>query len=256
MKKFYIYFVLGATLLVVLYEIWSLPFEFLAQRIILPSAYSISVVFKNIVSPIVFIKDIKSLDKRNKELESQNLSLKAEVAKLTGQNQLMQASKIEAEASKSFEFNSIQARLIGKTPYAYDQTYIIDKGTDDGLRVGAAVIGNGNLIGKIKRIYSNRSEVESILSHNSVIPARLLLSKESGLLQGGLEGLIMTDIPIGAKIQADDSVVTSGLGGDFPPGILIGRVEQIVGLDGELFQKTKVTPLATFSDIEIVSVVK
>ena len=168
----------------------------------------------------------------------------------------MQASKTEAEASKNFEFESVQARVIGQTPYSYDQIYIINKGTNDGLKIGDGVISSGSLIGRIKKIYSDRSEVESIMSHNSIVPVRLLSSKESGLLQGGLEGLVMTDIPIGAKIQAGDQVVTSGLGADLPPGILVGKVEQIIGSDGELFQKTRVSPITTFSDIQVVSVAK
>jgi len=240
----------------VLYEIWSLPFEFLAQKIILPSAYVVSQIFHKATSPVKFLSDLSKLDKRNKNLESENLSLKAEIAKLMSQNQLVEASNEEAQASKNFEFDLVQARIIGRTPYSYDQTYIINRGTNDGLRQGAGVLNGGNLVGKIKKIYPDRSEVESILSHDSIIPSRLLISRESGLVQGGLEGLIMTDIPIGAKIQSQDQVVTSGLGGDLPPGILIGKVEQIVGSDGELFQKTTVSPNVTFSDIEVVSVVK
>lgn len=256
MKKFYIYFVLGTVLLIVLYEIWALPFEFLAQKVVMPTAYVVTQVFQTIISPVGFIRDLKSLDEKNKSLEQENLALKADVAKVTGQNQIMQASKTESEASKSFEFESVQARVIGQTPYSYDQTYIINKGTNDGLKTGDGVMSSGNLIGRIKKIYSDRSEVESIMSHDSIVPVRLLISKESGLLQGGLEGLVMTDIPMGAKIQSGDQVMTSGLGGDLPPGILVGKVEQIIGSDGELFQKTRVSPITTFADIQVVSVAK
>jgi rod shape-determining protein MreC len=146
--------------------------------------------------------------------------------------------------------------VIGRTPYSFNQSIVLDKGSTDGVKEGAAVISQGYLLGRIVVADPRKSEVRLIFSHLSRIPAMIESTHESGLVQGGLEGLILNDVSINAKISPGDKVETSGLGGDLPPGILIGTVSEILGIKGGLFQSAKIESQIKPTSIEVVSIIK
>jgi rod shape-determining protein MreC len=234
-------------LLLVLYKIWPLPFHYLAKSVLLPSANVIVVSARKIYSPVQLLVDLNSLDRKNKSLEQENISLEAENAKLRDDSREATQLLSETDASKSFK-NIIIARVVSRTPGGFSQKVIINKGAADNITAGAAVLCQGYFTGRVTSIERNRSEVELIFSHNSRIPVRMEKNPEGGLLQGGLEGLTVTDIPVNSKAETGDNVLTSGLGGEIPSGLLVGKVGLHLGLEGELFQKVRVTsPINPYS---------
>lgn len=254
-SKFLLRFILGAVLVVVLYMIWPLPFWLMSERVFLPTANKVSQVVKIGVSPFSLLVKIKDLDQVNKNLENENNSLKAQVATLENENVI--AKKVSAELNSSGAGREVLvSRIIGRTPQTFSENLIIDRGTDDSLKVGQAVLSNGYLIGTISRVDGATSEVHLITNHDSLIPAILSTSRESGLVQGGLEGLSLTEIPVDSTVAVGDKVITSGLGNDLPAGILIGDVYQVVKGDKGLFQSAKVNSPIEVSQLEVVSVVK
>ncbi|MFH1854902.1 MAG: rod shape-determining protein MreC [bacterium] len=239
MKKLYLYLIGALILIFVLYNIWPLPFEYFAKSVILPASNILVETGKRIVSPISLLKDIGSLNSKNKELENNNRELTAKVARL--KNSSRQCIELMREVDKSEALGEvIIAKVVSRTPGGLSQKIIINRGEEDSVKSGSAVLANGYFVGRVGKVEKNRSEVELIFSHGLLVPVMMEKNPEGGLLQGGLEGLTVTDIPINSKIEAGDKVMTSGLGGELPSGLLIGGVALNLGIEGELFQRVRV----------------
>ena len=128
----------------------------------------------------------------------------------------------------------------------------INKGSDDGVKDGQPVISHGYLIGVTSQTTSNNSEVFLITNTRSLVPIILQDSRGTGLLKGGLEGLIAREIPVDSEIKIGESVLTSGLGGDLPAGIPVGQVTDIISKESEIFQQVTVDSPVNIGKLEVV----
>jgi len=247
---------LAIVLLVILYEIWPVPFWYLSKKVILPIGEKTSDVFAVLVSPFRFLGRISGLDGVNKNLQDENQALTAEVARLNDNIHLCSGINKEANLSRIQGYGTIVASIVGRTPSSSSQTIIVNVGAKDQVKVGAAVLSSGYLIGQVKKVDNGQSEVHLIFSHDSLIPSVLEKTRETGLTQGGLEGLFLTEIPATTTVSVKDKVLTSGLGGDLPSGILIGETENVVKQGDNLFQSIKLNSPIDVSSLEVVSIVK
>lgn len=254
-RGFYLYFAVAFILIIILYEIWPVPFWFISREVILPAAQMSSDAAKIIASPFSVLANFNSLEKDNKKLTQENNQLRAELAKLSEQSHICSSATAEILSSSSYE-NAKVAKVVGRTPWGYRESLVVNAGQNDSIREGAAVLSNGYLVGRVKKVHSSQSEIELISSHVSLIPAILEKSRESGLIQGKLEGLSMIEVPTNANIEANEKVLTSGLGGDLPSGLLIGETLPIVGVKKGPFQTLKISSPINFSSIEFVSILK
>ena len=229
-------------------------------------------VFWNSISPIgsilkisfghmpSFLKNfftINKIIKQNSSLVKENLDLQGQLAKLNEVSYENEVLKKELNFSQTQNTSSIliPSAIIGRAS-GYLKSVTIDKGEKDGLISGQAVISEGFLVGIISSVKSDSADVKLITDYNSLVPAILQNSRGTGLLRGGLEGLIVEDIPLNIGIQPGETVVTSGLGGQIPAGIIIGKVQSPISKPGEIFQKVSVESPIDFSGLEVLFVVK
>ena len=238
-RKFLIRFALIILLIGILYKIWELPFDLFAKKVILPTVEKVGILFDQIGRPFEIIGNIKNLENENKRLSDENQQFAAEIAKTKDGTYLCLETKKEIAAANATKQDLIIGKIIGRTPNEFNQTIIIDKGEKDAIKTGAAVLSNGYLIGQVKKVNQDSCEVYLITNHNSLLPAVLESSRELGLVQGGLEGLTMIDIPSGTKILKNEKVLTSDNGGILSGGIAIGEVVQDQSNQG-LFQSENV----------------
>ncbi|MDH4358754.1 MAG: rod shape-determining protein MreC [Candidatus Berkelbacteria bacterium] len=253
--KFFLYFALAATLLVILYFLWPLPFWYLSSRIVLPAVEKTTDAAQAIASPVSILFRIDDLAKENKRLEEENAVLKSGLIKATEQTSICTLYSKEFASANQSEVAAI-ARVTGRTPRGQSQTLVVDKGGQDGVREGAAVMTSGYLVGRVKRVDSSSSEVLLISSYLSMVPAITGTGRQTGLVRGGLEGLFLIELPINAKIGESEAVLTSGLGGDFPPGLSIGALAQSPGIKKGPFRSLKIISPINFSSIEFISILK
>jgi rod shape-determining protein MreC len=98
--------------------------------------------------------------------------------------------------------------------------------------------------------------VRLIIDQSSAVNARLQDARAEGTVFGQLQGTLLMDlIPQEALVEPDEMVLTSGLGGKFPAGIVIGQVTSVQRQPAELFQQAQMRPLVDFDHLEIVSVI-
>lgn len=152
------------------------------------------------------------------------------------------------------ELRLVPAAVIGYSPISVDQSLTINVGTKNGLKEGQAVVSQGFLIGKIKHITDSTAEVWLLANRNLVTPVRLTGSQTTGILSGGIQGMVISDIPVDTKIETGELVVTSNLEGLYPAGIAIGSVQEIISRQEEIFQTVRINSPINVSGINQVFV--
>lgn len=150
----------------------------------------------------------------------------------------------------------ITADVIGLDTSGALRSITINRGTRDGIAIGMPVVTQLGLVGRIIRVSANASQVQLITDQNSAVSGRLQTSRAEGSVLGLLTGNLRMDfIPLEAEIVEGDLVVTSGLGGNFPPDIVIGQVVSRRSFDFEVDQEAEVRSLIDFNTLEFVLVI-
>ena len=207
----------------------------------------------------VSYSDIEAMRQRNAELEVQLAELTGEVVQLReiASDYERLADLLEYTSStQNQEF--VTADVIGQGPIGFVRSIMINKGTREGLAVGMPVVTDKGLVGRIFRVTANAAQVQLVTDQNSYVNGRLQSSRAEGTVRGqGLEtgAMEMLFIPLGIEIQGGDLVVTSGLGGNFPPDMVIGQVRSVRNLEFELTQEAQIASLIDFGRLEFVLVV-
>jgi rod shape-determining protein MreC len=150
---------------------------------------------------------------------------------------------------------TVAARVIDNDRASLFKTILINKGTTEGLRVGLPVLSDQGVVGRIIETSWHASRVLLLIDENSNIDALIQRSRAQGILQGaGTAGCNLKYISRAENIQTGDVVLSSGLAGVFPKGLLLGAVTGISGAEGGLFQKIDVASAVDFSKLEEVLV--
>lgn len=166
--------------------------------------------------------------------------------------------------TRAFPYPQIPAEVIAVDP-AGGTTIVIDKGSRHGVERGMAVVafqnGTRGLVGRVVAAGAGASSVMPIYDAGSYVSGRLQGSRYEGIVQGrGLIGgtLLMSLVPKAARaeIAFGDLVLTSGLGGAYPKGLHIGRVDEVVPRRYEESLELVVEPIIDFSRLEYVFVLK
>ncbi|MFA5023555.1 MAG: rod shape-determining protein MreC [Patescibacteria group bacterium] len=209
----------------------------------------------------------RSRDKTDLNLKVDDLN--REIARLT----VNQAScqEIESENQKlhnqlkflsDHNFKAVVANVLAKEALAetgeQSQDFIIDKGSRNGLRVGLGVVSEeGVIVGQVIEIKENTAKICLTTSSGCKLAGAILnQTKTQGLTDGDLGLTIkMNYIPQLEKISPNDIVITSGLGGNIPRGLVIGKITQVKNESNEVWQAATIEPLINFNNLTVVSVI-
>ncbi|HLV36650.1 MAG TPA: rod shape-determining protein MreC [Spirillospora sp.] len=221
----------------------------------------ISGVFNDValaaVGGVTDLAELQNLRQRNADLEEALAQFQAELVELreiaSDYERLAQLLDYTTSVTNQ-EF--VTADVINVDQTGLRRTIVINRGTRDGIRVGMPVVTGQGLVGRVLDVAATASRVLLITDRDSAVSARLQSSRAQGSVRGQLSGnLRMTMIPLGANVQTGDLVITSGLGGNFPPDIVIGVVTSTRQFEFELFQEAEVTSLNNFDTLEFVLVI-
>lgn len=131
-------------------------------------------------------------------------------------------------------------------------------GKNDGIEVDMPVISESGLVGRILSVSDKTSKVQTIIDTTSTVSASISTAQDSILLRGTLsenKKVRATSIPIETSILQGDEVVTSGLGGIYPKGILIGTISEVINTKNELDRYANVSTATDFTKLETVLVI-
>jgi rod shape-determining protein MreC len=156
---------------------------------------------------------------------------------------------------ESLDYAFVAARVIAKKQTALSKTIVIDKGSFDGLKTGMPVVAPPGLVGRLINVSWNVSKVLLITDENSNVDAILHRTRVQGIFSGaGLHEGKLKYITKNQDVIRGDTIISSGMGGVFPKGLLIGQVKNVEKQNKELFLKIDVTTFVDFSKLEEVLV--
>jgi rod shape-determining protein MreC len=202
-------------------------------------------------------RDIASLRQRNAELEGEVAELQAQVIQLqqqVGKTQILAALVDFEQANPENRYKA--AAVIGLDPSPFLHYVIINRGSNEGILRGMPVVTNQGLIGRIDAVIADAARVQLITDPASTVNVRLQNAETEASLVGSVTGDVnLQQIPQDINVQTGDLVLTSGLGGGYPPDLIIGQVINVRSRDFDLFQQATVQPVVDFNHLEIVLVI-
>lgn len=201
--------------------------------------------------------DAEALRQRNAALEAQVAELQAQVVQLQeSQADLdLLAGLLDFRRSQP-QLRTVAANVISRDTSPFLSYVIIDVGSDDGVRREMPVVTAEGLVGQVVETSCCAAKVRLIIDPASAVNARLQASRDEGVAVGQLAGgLELQFLSQQAQLRPGDRVVTSGLGGTYPPGLVIGTISGVQRLDYEVLQKATLAPGAALDRLEIVLVI-
>ena len=150
----------------------------------------------------------------------------------------------------------VPAEVIGRDPTGWFKSVVIDKGKKAGLELDMPVVNAYGVVGRIVSVSPNYAKVLLIIDQNSSIDCLVQRSRDRGMLKGLVSEMCKLDYVVKSEdVAIGDIVVTSGLGGVFPKGLPVGRVQNVKDISGELFKDIEIRPAVDFSKLEEVLVI-
>jgi rod shape-determining protein MreC len=217
----------------------------------------ISVRFLAIQDFMTAPRESATLIQRNAELEAEVARLQAEV--ITLEQKVAETDVLSALVDFSTanpENTYMAAAVIGRDPSPFLHYVIINRGSNDGIQRGMPIVTDQGLVGQVDAVIANAARVMLITDPASAVNVRLQNSKTDAMLLGSLTGDLSLDmISQDATVEAGDVVLTSGLGGGYPPDIVVGQIVNVRKLDYELFQQATVQSVVDFTRLQIVLVI-
>ena len=181
----------------------------------------------------------ENADLRRQQLSSGERLLRFELLELENQH-----LRELLDMSRRVEVKSIAADILYNAPDPFARKVILDRGAQQGVEAGLAVVDAKGVVGQVTRVHPVQSEVTLLTDRNQSIPVSVLRNGVRGVLFGsGQGGLEMRFVLADADVREGDQLVTSGLDGVFVPGLPVAKV---VGVDraSDAFARIECEPLA------------
>lgn len=234
------------------------PVQTVGQTVVAPFQHlgsGIGYAFRSVTG---IFEGVTSLKNENTELQKKNLELMAENAALqqlgTENEELRRNLELLPKQEKEF----LAASVIAKDPSGLQNFFTLDKGSSDGVHEGmAVVVETGVLVGRITKVFHNTAMVTLVTSQESVVNVETNKSAIRGVARGEHGLNIKLDmVEQGKDLTVGDGVVTSGLGGEYPRGLLLGTISHIGFSEDKLFQQATISSPVRISSLRFVFLVK
>lgn len=221
------------------------------------SIHFVSDKTKNMVSRF---QNVEELLKTNEALEEEINRLRYENTILSQYQEENDNLRTLLEMEKRYEaYEGIGANVIGKEIGNWYKIFTIDKGTRKGVDNNSVILANGGLVGHVDEATDTMSKVISIIDSRSAVTAKVVRTGDVGMIKGDIElsneGLCIFEINSESEVVKGDQIITSHLSSIYPPGILIGTVEEVVAGNNELVRYAYVRPVVDFKHLEQVLVI-
>lgn len=237
------------------------PFEGVVLRLISPLQARLATVVETSGGLFRAARDLRDLRQRNEELEKNYAQVLIENVALR------EAAQENITLRRFFQFaqqhpgfhlvgGEVKGRVIGRDPSNFLRYFTIDAGEEQGVRKGMPVIVPRGLVGRVQSVGPNWAKVLLTIDPRSSVSALIQTSRATGQVQGLVSGdLVMRYISQKSTVNEGEIVLTSGLGGNFPKGLVIGQIIHVQQRDSDLFQEATVRPTVDFDRLEMVLVI-
>ena len=240
------------------------PLYSVASTIFTPMQNGINAVGRKLVLVTNNLKSKQELIAENEALKEQITSLEEELYNTILDVYELENLKELYEIDQEYEeYEKIGAKVIASDSSNFFTTFIINKGSEDGIKENMNVLAGNGLVGIVTEVSSHSATVKSIISDNSNVSAMVLGSSDHMVVSGNLytmnENSTISFSQLrddGEYAQVGSSVVTSYISDRYLPGLLIGYISEIHEDNNQLTTKSgTITPAVDFTHVEDVLVI-
>ena len=210
-----------------------------------------------------YFGSVKALRAENEVLKNSNIELDKRLRDAQGLEAENAELRTMLDLSKTEpELKLLAATVIAKDPSNWYGTFTINRGTDHGVQKGQPIItANKELVGKVSRVGSDWAEVVTVLDPECGVGALVERSKEVGVLEGDSSLRLRGRCRLGylsrdADMEVGDYVETSGMGGVYPKGLLVGKILELKEDNTNMSKYAIVEPLVNFGNLHQVFVLR
>lgn len=230
-----------------------------ARRVTLEITAPIARVGTVITSPVrsigSFFEGIGVSRERVQALEQQNQELRARLAELEEARQENERLRALVDFAEERKFAKLGAEVIRRPVSIWEGVIVIDRGSADGIEPGMPVIAAQGLVGQVADVATHSSTVRLVTDQLSGVASLVQSSRTPGVVRGSVDGSLSLDFIDRALLPvAGDVVITSGIGGVYPAGIVVGDIVSVDDRHGELYPRIKVASRVPIGSIEEVFV--
>ena len=188
-------------------------------------------------------------------LRTQNVELRRRVSTLEeARLENLRLSKL-AGFTQASNTKTVGARVIGRPTNQWEGVITIDRGTEDGITAGMPVVGAQGLLGQTVGVTKRAAKVRLITDPQSGVASMIQSTRAEGVVRGSIEGKLTMDfVSAETTVRAGDIVISSGMGGVYPKGLIVGEVTRVKSSPSALYQNIEVTPSGRLSGLEEVLV--
>lgn len=237
------------------------PVRSVVGGVITPMQKGINTIGNKLADKMDYVTTMRKTVDKNKKLQE-------EIDELSAENKLLQQDKYELEEFRKLYdldeqyagYPKVAARVISSDNDNWYNTFVIDKGSQDGIKVNMNVMAGDGLVGIVVKVNKSYSKVRAIIDDSSNVSGTILKNSENCIVSGNLnlmnEGLIeVSGIDGNAKIEDGAEVVTSQISDKYLPGILIGYIKDLKKDSSNVTQTGYLSPVADFTGLKMVLVI-
>lgn len=212
--------------------------------------------------------DTKNITRNKQELITENEDLKKQISELKERAVLREEDEKELARLRNLyaldqnysEYSKIAAQVISKDPSNWFKSFIINRGTEDGVNVDMNVITEGGLVGIVTEVGSHWASVRSIIDDTSNVSGMTMTTADNCIISGDLtlndEGkLTFYQMNTENEIATGEKLVTSNISDKYLPGILIGYIDEVNDDSNHLTKTGILVPAVDFRHIQEVLVI-
>ena len=202
------------------------------------------------------LEDLTADGQTMNQLQESNATLSQMVVELEEYRQ--EANRLESLIGlhDAYGFASVAARVTGYSSDSYNRIITIDVGSASGVTEGLPVMGTTGVVGQVISVSTYSSQVRLLNDAQSGVAVMLQSSRSEGILSGSVEGVLYLEgVDEGVEVTEGEAVITSGLGGGYFRGLVIGTVSKVEQRQGDATRTIVITPNASFDNISEVLVV-
>ncbi len=190
------------------------------------------------------------------QLREENAALIAELAELGEYKLENERLRQILDLASAYGTEGVGARIVGFSSDDWSDTVTIDKGSSSGIEVGMPVTDGNGVVGQVTAVAVSSATVTLLSDPGYAVGALLQNSRTNAVLQGSVDGsLHLAYVPTTVSVEVGELVVTSGLGGSYPKGLLLGTVASVTSSPSDVYYTIVVEPVASTGNLEEVYVI-
>ena len=197
-------------------------------------------------------------------VQEENGDLRRIISSLREENNRLREGLMSEERIKKLvgwqsehPYSSLMARVYARGPSGWFKTVLVNKGENDGVIKDMPVATSEGVVGRVIEASADTAKVLLIIDANSAVDVIVQRSRAQGIVEGRVEEVcILKYVQKNEEVQVGDKVITSGLGGIFPKGLVVGTVTNVDRKRPGIFQYIEVTPTVDLSKLEEVLILR